>query len=128
MPFPLGSYKPFLIALLLVLVAVAPPAVAQTAKQPGKLSDQDRQRYTSALTLMETGYHDRGLALARQGSHPLAGKIVTWLDLGRADSNHSFVELNTFLRDNPGWPGLYAIYRNAEEVLPASLTAEQSRP
>jgi len=111
-----------LVLAFLVLVHLAiPPGPAQAAQ----LSGQDRQRYTSALTLMETGFHDRGLALARQGSHPLANKIVTWVDLGRPDSNHRFGELDAFLRANPGWPGLYAIYRKAEKVLPASLTADQ---
>ncbi len=107
---------------LLALAAVPSPASAAAGE---RLTAADRQLYASALTLFENGQHDRALALARQGNHALAAKIVTWRDLGRRDSGHSFAEISSFLEANPGWPGLYALYRNAEEVLPDTLSAAQ---
>lgn len=103
----------------LLLAALFTAATASAAP----LTAADRQLYASALTLFENGRHDRALALARQGNHPLAAKIVLWRDLGRRDADHSFDEINAFLQANAGWPGLYALYRNAEEAMPEGLPA-----
>ncbi|MEO3429762.1 lytic transglycosylase domain-containing protein [Pelagibius sp. CAU 1746] len=116
------SAKAFLLALVGLLVVAAAPATGASAE---KLTATDRQLFASALTLFENGQHDRALALARQGSHALASKIVAWRNLGRRESGHSFSEISDFLAANPGWPGLYNLYRNAEEVLPDTLPAAQ---
>src|SRR3546814_12374038 len=71
------------------------------------LSEADRQRYAAAMTLLQDGHPERGLALAKQGSHPLADKIVAWLNLGRRDAQADFAALSAFLDANPDWPGLY---------------------
>ncbi|WP_193371180.1 lytic transglycosylase domain-containing protein [Pelagibius marinus] len=112
------------LAFVSLLAAAAAPLPASAAAGE-KLTASDRQLYASALTLFENGQYDRALALARQGKHSLAAKIVTWRDLGRRDSGRSFAEISAFLEANPGWPGLYGLYRNAEEVLPDTLSAAQ---
>jgi len=113
----------FLAIFILLAATWAAPFPMATAATP--LSESDRKLYASALTLFENGQYDRALASARQGKHPLAGKIITWLDLGRPDSGHSFAELAAFLDAHAGWPGLYAIYRNAEAALPEALSPEE---
>ncbi|MEQ8356753.1 MAG: lytic transglycosylase domain-containing protein [Kiloniellaceae bacterium] len=115
-------------AVVLILLAVLTGAVAApfgASASAAQLSAKDRQIYTSALTLFDNGQQDHGLALAKQGSHPLAAKIVTWLDLGRRDSDRGFDEISAFLEANPDWPRLYPIYRNAELKLPEALTPTQ---
>ena len=112
----------FLVILFAVLAASIPGRLGQAAPAAA-LSDADRQLYTSVLTLLESGQYNRGLALAQQGSHPLAGKIVTWLTLSWRDSGRDFKEISDFIRDNPGWPGLFSLYRNAELQMPKSLPA-----
>ncbi|MGE5767475.1 MAG: lytic transglycosylase domain-containing protein, partial [Bacteroidota bacterium] len=108
----------FLAALALISAAAVLPAQGADT-----LSEADRQRYSTAMTLLQDGYADRGLAMARRGpSHPLADKIVAWLDLGRRDASASFSELSAFIGDNPDWPGLFGLYRNAEPKLPTSYT------
>src|SRR3546814_4122273 len=89
---------------------------AATAWAAEALSEADRQRYTSALMLLQDGHVDRGLALARQGSHPLANKIVAWFYLGRRDSDAGFSEISAFLEANPDWPGLFGLYRSEEHT------------
>lgn len=110
---------------VLVLVSYLILAAALTAGtvRAAPLSEAERRLYTSAFTLIEDGYFDRGYAMAQQGRHPLAGKIVTWLALGRGDSASGFNEISSFIADNPDWPGLYGLYRNAEEVMPEDLPA-----
>jgi peptidoglycan lytic transglycosylase len=112
------------LAVFMVLAAAwaAPPAMAAGAPP---LSESERKLYASALELFETGHHDRALALARQGSHPLADKIVSWVELGRGDADYSFEAFSAFLETNPDWPSLYSIHRNAERVLPAGLSAAE---
>lgn len=115
------SVRLFLAALMLIPIVVTRPAEAA-----GTLSEADRQRYATAMTLLQNGQADRGLAMAQQGKrHPLADKIVTWLDLGRRDGKASFSELSAFIDANPHWPGLFGLYRNAEPKLPASYTPAQ---
>lgn len=120
----LGKRVPAVLLFSLLLLAVSAPALfgGATAAQ---LSEADRQRYASALTLFEQGQRDRALALARQGRHPLADKILTWLDLGRQNSDRGFNEIDGFIKANPDWPRRFSLYRNAERVLPGSFTAAQ---
>lgn len=108
-----------LVILALFLAAIAPATPGRAADG---LSDADRQRYGAAMALIQDGYFDRGLAMAQQGKHPLADKIITWLDLGRRDSDRPFSQLTAFIEANPEWPGLYGLYRNAELKLPQSLS------
>jgi soluble lytic murein transglycosylase len=108
-----------LVILFLFAASLAPVG---NGRADDGLSQADRKRYTAALNLIQEGRADRGLALARPGSHPLADKVVTWLDLGRRDSPRSFGELSAFIEANPAWPGLYGLYRNAERQLPGHLS------
>ena len=110
------------LAFFVVLTAVAPMSAGRAA---AVLSEDERKLYTSVLTLLEGGQYDRGLALAAQGSHPLATKIVNWMDLGRRDSPRNFREIASFAQANPDWPGLFALYRNAEMSMPASLSPQE---
>jgi len=111
------------LALFVVLAASAPMSTGRAAT--AVISENERKLYTSVLTLLETGQHDRGLALAAQGSHPLAAKIVNWIDLGRRDSPRNFREIASFAQANPDWPRLFALYRNAEMSMPASLSPQE---
>src|SRR3546814_13653791 len=77
------------------------------------------------MTLLQDGHPERGLALAKQGSHPLADKIVAWLNLGRRDAQADFAALSAFLDAHPDWPGLYGLFRNAERQLPQDLSSDE---
>ncbi|HEY9550294.1 MAG TPA: hypothetical protein VIR45_12405, partial [Kiloniellaceae bacterium] len=123
MALPAGK-RAFVVVVILHLV-MASLTGAATAWAAEALSEADRQRYTSALTLLQDGHVDRGLALARQGSHPLANKIVAWFYLGRRDSDAGFSEISAFLEANPDWPGLFGLYRNAELKLPQTLSPSE---
>lgn len=114
-------YSAVFVILLFHLAAALPAQTVRAATVEG-LSDADRRLYTAALTLIEDGYFERGAAMAQQGSHPLAAKIVTWLDLGRRNTGRSFGEISDFLQANPDWPGLFGLHRNGEELLPQAFS------
>ncbi len=120
-----GKRNPAVFLTFLTFLGLAAMALVPASAAGAVLAERDRQLYASALTLFENGQHDRALALARQGSHPLANKVVAWRDLGRRDSGHSFGEIKAFIDANPGWPGLYSLYRNAELALPDALPPAQ---
>lgn len=112
----------FLVVLSLALLSqLLAAAGALRAAPAAQLSENERKLYRSAFTLIEDGYFERGYAMAQQGRHPLAGKILTWLDLGRRGSGRSFAEISGFIAANPDWPGLFGLYRNGEEAMPADL-------
>lgn len=121
----LGKRVPVVLCCCFLLLTAGATVPAGLAAQSARLSEPERQHYATALTLFQNGNHERALALARQGSHPLADKIVTWLDLGRPNSDHGFERLNGFIAANPHWPRLYGLYRNAELALPDSMTAPE---
>ena len=116
---PGGRVLVVVVVLALVSAFLAPSRAGRAAEE---LSEADRQRYGLAMTLLQDGSAERGLALARQGSHPLANKIVAWLDLGRRESDATFIELSAFIEANPDWPGLFGLYRNAELRLPENFS------
>lgn len=109
------------VLVLLALFLAAFPPIA-TGRAADGLSNAERQRYAAAMTLIQDGYPDRGLAMAEPGGHPLADKIIAWLDLGRRNSDRTFNELQAFIEANPEWPALYDLYRNAELQLPRKLS------
>ena len=67
-----------ILVILGFFLAVFAPAIPGRAVDG--LSDAERQRYAAAMALIQDGYFDRGLAMAQPGTHPLADKIVAWLD------------------------------------------------
>jgi soluble lytic murein transglycosylase len=107
------------------LPVLAAATFGQGARAAEVLTEADRKLYTSAFTLIEDGFFERGLARAQQGSHPLANKIVAWIELGRPNSGRSFKEISDFIQANPDWPGLFGLYRNAEPLLPQTFSAAQ---
>ena len=113
------------VVLAILVLVFAASALARVARAADTLSEAERKLYTSALTLIEDGYFDRGLVLAKQGSHPLANKIVDWLDHGRRNSGRNFNEISAFIEANPDWPGLFGLYRNAEPLLPGTFSAAE---
>ena len=109
----------FFLVILAVLAATAPTGVGR-ADTPA-MSEDDLRHYTSVLTLLESRQYERGLALSTQRSHPLADKIIRWIDLGRRNTDRDFQEIAAFIEANPNWPGLFSLYRNAELRMPQDL-------
>lgn len=109
------------VILLVIVLCLGFSAHSGHARSAETLSEAERHRYAAAMTLLQEGNADRGLAMARPGTHPLADKIVTWLDLGRRNSPAGFAALSAFIEANPDWPGLFGLHRNAELQLPEAL-------
>ena len=55
--------------------------------------------------------------LADATDHPVAAKLVRWLDWMRDDSLADPAEIAAFLDTNPGWPGASRLQRRMEERL-----------
>lgn len=101
-----------------------PTALAATPGPKPLLAEDTEALYRQAFELIEQKQFDSGLRLARQGGHPLATKIADWLDLSRRDSDRGFEEIQDFLAANPDWPRRFALFRNAEQSLPADWSPQ----
>ncbi len=116
-----------LVGILLVLALVGgskPNAWAASPSPKPLLADATEALYRQAFELIEQKQYDSGLQLARRGGHPLATKIADWLDLSRRDSDRGFAEIQEFLAANPDWPRRFALFRNAEQSLPADWSPQ----
>ncbi|MDE1147951.1 MAG: lytic transglycosylase domain-containing protein [Azospirillaceae bacterium] len=109
---PWASLKHGLATLLLPLslMCAAPVALAQ--------SSGDIATYRAAFKAADKGKWADAHRLADHGHDALADKVLTWMDLSRSDTDASFDQLAAFIDQNPDWPGLAALRRNAEIRLP----------
>ncbi len=108
-----GSLRALAASLLfLAWTGTGTPALAA-------LGTEDVQIYRQALRAADGGRLDEAERIARQARENLPEKLIRWMDLTRPETDASWEELNRFLKDNPTWPNLAAIRRNAETRMPA---------
>lgn len=94
--------------LTLVLLTLAPPALAQDKAQVAALE--------RGLELMRDGEWDAALAAAgAEGSLPR--DIIQWNRLRAGEG--TFAEARAFLARHPDWPGLSLLRKNTERSIPA---------
>lgn len=120
----LGTCLAGILLALALAGAPEPTALAATPSPKPLLADGTEALYRQAFELFGQKQFGSGLRLARQGGHPLATKIADWLDLSRRDSNRGFDEIQDFLAANPDWPRRFALFRNAEQSLPADWSPQ----
>lgn len=107
--------RPSLLGLVLALAvfATVPAAAAPAALDPSRAA-----LYAQAFALAEAGRWPEARQMARAGRDPILDKVLTWLDLKRADGEATFIELDAFLRANPNWPHRNTLRIRAERALP----------
>jgi soluble lytic murein transglycosylase len=52
---------------------------------------------------------------------PLLVKIIRWIDYKRDNTTANFTAITRFISDNPNWPNLAVLQRQAERLMPESL-------
>ena len=91
----------------------------------GQLSDNDLDLYRAAFRYAQHEQWSEAVARAAEPRERLPGKVIRWMDLARPKSGNSFLDIATFVRANPGWPNLTGLLRQAEETMPAELSASE---
>ncbi len=115
------------------IIPVAQPATKPATKtntQPEKsrgsaLSAADAKIYADAIAAARKGDHLFAANLGKKATDPLPRKILQWMRLGDERFEPSFAEIHDFLKANPEWPGLNALRRRAERLMPPDLPQAQ---
>lgn len=106
-------------ALLLCATVLLPVAPASA-----RLSDDDLKLYREAFRALDRGRWDEALTVSQQARDKLPGKVILWLYLSRTETSvngASFEIINKFLKNNPDWPNLAALRRQAEQNIPDDM-------
>ncbi len=106
-------------AMAVAVWALAPGAHATT------LNSQDMATYGAAFDAIDAGNPASAVAIAQNGTHPTAQKIILWLALADRDYGAGFQDLAAFISANPNWPRLDTLRRRAEEVMASDMPAGQ---
>ncbi|MGQ0527099.1 MAG: lytic transglycosylase domain-containing protein [Alphaproteobacteria bacterium] len=74
-----------------------------------------------ALEMTEPGQWQEALNQLSASRDPLAHKIYTWLACKNDEPSCDFETLYRFIDENPGWPQMDKLLRQAEEKMPRSI-------
>lgn len=113
LPAALGkSARTSVFAGLLTLFAALPGALPAAA-----LSPQDIAIYREAFRLANDERLSEALASASSAQDPLPAKVLRWIALANPGGG-SFTDIAAFIRENPDWPNMAALRRQAEMAMP----------
>ena len=76
----------------------------------------------SALEAYQGGKIEQGLALAQGVRDPSIRRVLDWLEISRRHGNGYFHKNSRFIRENPDWPGLRNVRRQAERTISADIS------
>jgi soluble lytic murein transglycosylase len=108
---------------LLLFVLTASPAWAQphAKPKPPTLS----QEYHHAFEAIATNHPQEAEQVAQHGPDPILNKVLRGYAMALPNNDYTFDQLDAFIRDNPGWPGLKGIQMIAEQKIPPNATSAQ---
>ena len=84
-----------------------------------RLSKSDQRLYERAYTAADRGRWTTAHSTASKAREKLPAKVLRWMHMTRCDRNHRFEDIAGFMADNPGWPGIKTLQRNAERAIGA---------
>ena len=101
------------VTLLIVSIVCAPIGNAFAQGLSAGQIDLGRSAFEAA------GSGDWTRAWSRIGGihDPLASKLMRWHQATREDGGRSFIEISTFILENPGWPSQRLMRQRAEEAM-----------
>lgn len=105
----------FAVIRILLLVFALPVFVSPGHGQ--NAGDGDQAAGVAAIQAAQAGDWNGAYTRASQTSDPLVGKLVRWLDYTRTNAAGRFLEIATFIDQNPDWPLQKTMRKRAEEAL-----------
>jgi soluble lytic murein transglycosylase len=101
-------------------------ADGEAGLRPGAhfLSPADHDLFVRAFDAADRGDWPQALALAGNGSNPMARMLIQWRFLQDKNAKAPFADIDAFLKNHPQWPRHGTLVTRAEEALdPASAPA-----
>jgi soluble lytic murein transglycosylase len=89
------------------------------------VSSEDKELAASVLRAIDVNKGVKARNAITRISNPLLQKTLLWLLYTEVPGAANWSELATFIDDNPGWPRLWTLRKNLEEVMSASTPLEQ---
>ncbi len=110
--------RPFFIALPVLFSALFLNAFPASAAY---LSARDDQIARQAFGLATLGKYDEARTLAAGADDPLPAKILQWMAYSQSGNTAGFEEITAFIAQNPSWPYLRMLQRQAEARISPSI-------
>jgi soluble lytic murein transglycosylase len=105
---------------LFILALAAPAALPVAGIAHGTpLSASDEAIYRSAFASADAGKWTAARTAAGRAKDPRLAKVLEWLDYQEPGRGGTFTELDRFLANNPDWPQLGMLRREAERQMPS---------
>lgn len=73
--------------------------------------------YQTIFSAAKSGHWAEAYARVNDTQNKVLAKLVKWIDYTRPDTRASFLEVTAFIRENPDWPYVTALVRNAESAI-----------
>jgi soluble lytic murein transglycosylase len=105
----------FITLMFFLLLLAGPTHAAEVAAQS----------YHRAFAAIASNKPEEAEGLIAHGSDPILNKVVRGYAMALPGNDYSFEQLDSFLNENPGWPGLRGIQMIAEQKIPSNATAAQ---
>ena len=118
---------PRLAVLVLVLVLVstagaAPVAYANLLHRKAASHAAPLSPAAAAIRAADQNRWAEAQDLAARTGDPVLQKLIDWLDLARPGTDASYERIAYFIKTNPDWPGMGALRKRAEDLLPPGLS------
>jgi soluble lytic murein transglycosylase len=104
----------------------APKTVASKAKHAAaKPVPTEADEYHRAFTALASNHPQEAELTAEHGRDPILNKVVRGYAMAQPGNDYSFEQMDSFMDDNPGWPGLKGIQMITEQKIPPNASSAQ---
>jgi soluble lytic murein transglycosylase len=98
---------------------------AQLLAVSASAADTESQFYHRAFLAVDSNNAGQAEDYAAHGRDPILNKVIRGYAMGMAGNDYSFEQLDSFMNENPGWPGLKNIQMIAEQKIPLNASSAQ---
>ncbi|MEM7651106.1 MAG: lytic transglycosylase domain-containing protein [Pseudomonadota bacterium] len=113
--------------MLALMLCVFPVASTLAIDSPVNRLQTKRaaEQTVRALQLINQNQWDLARNVAAQARDPLASKLYYWMLFAEKGNFENFGRLAQFIRNNPEWPGINKLKRQAEKDMPQNLRSSE---
>ncbi len=121
--------KSFAFTVFTVAFIIAQPGLAKDSGVTRLQTKHAQQQTLLAIEKIEDDNWDYAKRIVAKSKDPLASKIYHWYLLMNTQekdwTNHLFIRLSHFIRQNPNWPSVRKMIVRAEGVMPMDLSNQE---